>query len=196
MTFAYINPFIFGTVASYASVPYWENFNARPIFALNNTAVSSVVLQKVTVSVAVPWNKPIVWAMNDQTNSAIPYGTISLGLYTKTGATLSLLNSASQSMSGTTTVPWGSWFTMVTSAASTISAGVYYLGWVASAGTASVSLDYGKAVGNGGQSTSSAASLQGNVTVGTSSLPGSIATSDVTWVLSLENNPLYTIISA
>jgi hypothetical protein len=174
-----INPFWFAQNTA-ASVAFWENTPTRQRLGYNNGGYSSLLLQKVTFSNAVPWNKAFMIAANQNANAATISLTMSLGLYTKNGTSLSLLNSASGAMTANTTGTWASWLSFATSAAVTYQPGEYYLGVVGSnaATTTGAILQVGGLVSF---TSFSIHSLNGLSTASNASLPATVASSDINW---------------
>ena len=104
--------------------------------------------------------------------------TIQFGLYSLNGSTLSLANSASNSVSFSSAV---SWISLVTSATQNISPGAWYFGINALSSQTSNLLFYGNNSENLGNA--SPVFLRGRMTASTNAMPASIATSnlDITW---------------
>lgn len=102
--------------------------------------------------------------------------TISFGLYSLTGSTLSLANSASQSSNPVANQ--GSWVTLVTSATQDITPGNWYLAEIYStSNNGNISLL--KPFGVNPQVTHAGAFFRGYYSATTSAFPASIATSDL-----------------
>ncbi len=104
--------------------------------------------------------------------------TVSLGLYTLNGGTLTLVNSASRSSAVTSGV---SWMTLITSASSAMVPGLYYLGVVTtSAGNSSYGLLAQAGQGTGFSGGGNAGPVvRGSFTTTTNGIPLSIATTDI-----------------
>lgn len=103
--------------------------------------------------------------------------SISLGLYSLTGSTLSLANSASQSTNPTANQL--SWVSLVTSTTQNITPGNWYFGFLISTSNNSLVSFMGRAIGIATFGSQGGAFVRGRLSVSTSALPSSIATSDL-----------------
>lgn len=140
----------------------------------------SLFLNGVCIPGNIAFNTP--WLLLSNTQTGTFTRSISLGLYTRTGSTLTLVNSAS----GTTTISGAGtacWISLATSAASTITPGNYWFGVLASFTSGNPSLFGAQtnvvAIGTlwklgapGGLF------VRGCLSVSTTALPSSIATAD------------------
>ena len=156
-------------------------FETMPILGCDTFRISgaSLMINGVYVPGSIPFLTP--WIRLGNTNGGIGTHTISLGLYTLNGSTLTLVNSASgtQVLNGNAV----SWVSLVTSVASTITPGQYYFGILVSIGTANspqiLAADGGVTATNtmilGGYG---GAFVRGCLSVSTSGMPASIATTD------------------
>ena len=118
--------------------------------------------------------------------------SISLGLYSLTGSTLSLANSASQTITITSGI---SWVSFVTSATQAISTGQWYIGLgIRSAGTSNLSIAGFSSVGIGNNPTD--VLLNARMTASSTAMPGSINTTALDLSGTDANRQPYVIISA
>lgn len=138
----------------------------------------SLLINGVYIPGSIPFHTP--WVLLSNSNGGTATHTVSLGLYTLTGSTLTLVNSGSgtQVLNGNV----GSWVSLITSVASTLTPGAYYFAVelslsagapqiyaAAGAQTATGVVRWG---GYGG------VFVRGCLSVSTTALPVSIATSD------------------
>ena len=136
--------------------------------------VGSLHIQGVEIPGSISFNNIQLVLSQGHTSASI---TISFGLYSLTGATLSLANSASRSFN--TNANGLNWITFATSATQDITPGNWYLGLMSStSGQNSMSIfrNAGFAFSQGAYG---GGFVRGFLSVSTSVLPGSIATSDM-----------------
>lgn len=124
--------------------------------------------------------------------------TLSFGLYSRNGASLSLANSASRTLNPV--VNQLSWYSMATSATQDITPGNWYFAFV-SATSSNSRISLAGLTGNAGWGTYSTAPylgafLFGNLSVTTAGLPSVIATSDCNKEQSVANTFPLILISA
>lgn len=155
-------------------------FETMPVTDCVSFQVSnqSLMINGVYVPGSIAFKTPWIFFRNTVGGTATH--TASLGLYTLTGSTLTLMNSASATLalSGNTF----SWVSLITSAASTITPGNYYFAELLSisAGNPMVMAGAGAITATNTMSMGGYGGpfVRGCLSVSTSALPASIATSD------------------
>ncbi len=153
----------------------FENF---PVLAsvVNLVNQNSLLVQGIELPGSISFNNVVVLFQGQGTTAKT--ATLSLGLYSRTGNTLSLANSASMSTAPTANTL--QWITLATSATQNLTPGNWFLAclWTTS-GSNNMSL----AGNQGGKPAVGAAYggmfVHGFLSVSTSALPASIATSDL-----------------
>ena len=159
----------------------YENYSVLNRMTAANVAISggSLRMQGVVIPGSISFNNVVVFMTASGTTAKTL--TISFGLYSLNGSTLSLANSASQ-----TTAPaanQGSWITLVTSATQDITPGNWYLGFIMSTSSNNnMSLLINHNTNNDIMITAGTAGgifVRGNYSVTTTAFPASIATSDM-----------------
>jgi hypothetical protein len=167
-----------------ARINAFENFPlANVVSAFNaGNSIGSLLCHYVYIPGSLSFNNIAILFNGTAQAANTKSVTFSIGIYTRNGSTLSLLNSASKS---NTYGPSDSlsFVTMVTSAAMDLTQGNYYLAFMSSTGGGASSAGYGlianafnQSIGN---TTYGGPFFRGRFSVTTSSMPASIATSDM-----------------
>lgn len=145
---------------------------------LNKQGVSDWHIQRIYLQDSISWNTVAIVYSKPSGNTTV---SVSVGLYSLTGSTLTLVNQATETVG---TAGGTSWLSLVTSATSNLTAGEWYLGYhhVANvAGAAGLAFlgngQNGVAVNDGAYAGSFLRG--GKAGAGTTALPASIVLADV-----------------
>lgn len=166
------------TVASIITTPlqFFENFPGKNgvIIATSSQTLS---FHAVNIPLSLSFGYPVIYmSRGGAVVEATATRSISFGLYSLTGSTLSLANSASRSVTIDLNGGFVSWLSMITSATQNITPGTWYFGInFSEAGGGGLSV-----LGNSSINPANAvpgAFLRGRVTASTGAMPASIATS-------------------
>src|SRR3990167_2181039 len=172
-----------------AQLQFFENFPGHlgAVFIARSNGTLSI--HAVNIPLSLSFNSPVVLVSRPNSGGQ---QTVQFGLYSLNGSTLSLANSASNSISFSSAV---SWISMVTSATQNISPGAWYfaLNFLSSQTSnlsmyANSSINPGNAIPGG--------FLMGRMTASTNAMPASIATSDLDITGSDATRQPYIIITA
>lgn len=175
----YIDSMRFATSAA-TFISFWENVSAGQFDAALRSAPGTLRMQHVIIPLNCAFSRAVVGFSNSTSTGT---ASLSLGVYTLTGTTLSLLTSAS----GTTawTAALNQLVTMAPGASTTLAASEYYIGIVHATNAANTSngLWMGNSATALAMSNSAAFNplIYGTYTVTTNGLPSSLGTSDVGW---------------
>lgn len=155
---------------------FFENLPGHLVAATNNPSTNTLSIHAVNIPLSLSFNNVIF--LVSQGFSADFSQTWHFGLYSLTGSTLSLANSASRQYTSTSHALTQEWVSMVTSATQNITPGTWYFAFnYVSVNNANVSdriafnssINPGNAIPGG--------FLRGRMTASTNAMPGSIATS-------------------
>lgn len=152
-------------------IQFFENFpghlgNANLVYSVNTLSIHAV-----NIPLSISFNNVLALLSESNSGSA----TIRFGLYSLSGSTLSLANSASAAITMGNAYSWQSF---ATSATQNISPGAWYFAlMVSSEGASSLSF-YGNSSVNPGDAVPGGF-LRGRMTASTAAMPASIATSDM-----------------
>lgn len=181
--FLYINFFPGATTAAAdPQLQFFENFPGKNGAAFVGMSLNTLSVHAVNIPLSLSFNYPVLLFTRGADHATRQGGaTIQFGLYSLNGSTLSLANSA------TNTVSWAGantstlWISLVTSATQNISPGAWYFAVHVSsstnaAGAANFSL-FGNSSVNPGNA--SPVFVRGRMTASTNARPASIATSNL-----------------
>jgi hypothetical protein len=164
-----------------ATMQFYENDPGRgitnsPIILSNGT----IAIQGINIPLTLPFVIPCILITHASytTTSITRNYTFQLGLYSLTGSTLTLVNSASANYLANNTAVGSSWVSMVTSATSNIIPGTWYIG--INFLTGGMSESFGFIGGNQlGAASNPNKFHRGRLTVSSNAMPASIATSNI-----------------
>lgn len=159
---------------------FFENFPAK--HGVTNIAYSDGTLSvhAVNIPLSISFNQVVaLMSISSAALSALS-ATLQFGLYSLNGSTLSLANSASNTVEHTNSAY--SWYSMVTSATQNVSPGAWY--FAVNLFTGGIATDHSSASFFANSSFNPANAipggfLMGRVTASTNAMPASIATSDL-----------------
>ena len=159
-----------GTSAADPQLQFFENFPGHLGATLGVRSVGTLSVHAVNIPLSLSFNYPVVLVSRPNSGGQ---QTVQFGLYSLNGSTLSLANSASNSISFSSAI---SWISMVTSATQNISPGAWYFALnVLSSQTSNLSLLINSSINPA--NAVPGAFLMGRMTASTNAMPGSIATS-------------------
>ena len=159
---------------------FFENFQLKHGAAYNGYSNGTLSLHAVNIPLSISFNQVVaLMSVSSAALSALS-ATLQFGLYSLNGSTLSLANSASNTVEHTNSA--NSWYSMVTSATQNITPGAWYFG--INFFTGGIATDHSSAsfLGNSSGNPPNAilgGFLMGRMTASTNALPSSIATSDL-----------------
>ena len=168
------------SVAANPQLQFFENFPGKDFRANVVASNATLYVHGVNIPLSLSFNYPVVLISHFTGAGTTVDRTVSIsfGLYSLNGSTLSLANSASVSTSGASNVSFISWLSMVTSATQNISPGAWYFAQNIRYSGASLlgpfinsSVNPLNAVPGG--------FLMGRMTASTTAMPASIATSEL-----------------
>ena len=171
------------TATSAAADPqlqFFENFPGHLGAANVGFSNGTLSIHAVNIPLSISFNQVLaLMSVSSAALSALS-ATLQFGLYSLNGSTLSLANSASNTVEHTNSAY--SWYSMVTSATQNITPGAWYFGVNFFAG--GIATDHSSASFYGNSSINPANAipggfLMGRVTASTNAMPASIATSDL-----------------
>lgn len=161
-----------GTAAADPQLQFFENFPGHLGAGFAARSDGTLSIHAVNIPLSLSFRFPVVLLSRPNSGGQ---QTVQFGLYSLNGATLSLANSASNSVSFSSAT---SWISMVTSATQNISPGAWYFAINAlSSQTSNLSF-----LANSSFAPVNAIPggfLMGRMTVSTNAIPASIATSDL-----------------
>lgn len=158
---------------------FFENFPVKKGNAYIGFSNGTLSIHAVNIPLSLSFNTPVVlMSVSSGVGSALS-GTIQFGLYSLNANTLSLANSASQSIGIGGSA--NSWYSMATSATQNITPGQWYFGM--NFFTGGIATDHSSAsfYGNSSLNPNNAPTrfVMGRVTASTNAMPASIATSNL-----------------
>ncbi len=172
-----------------AQLQYFENFPLHEGATFVARSNGTLSVHAVNVFLSLSFNYPLVLVSRPNSGGQ---QTVQFGLYSLNGSTLSLANSASNSISFSND---SSWISMVTSATQNISPGPWYFALnLLSSQTSNLSM-YANTSINAGNAVPGGF-LMGRMTASTNGMPASIATSDLDITGSDATRQPYVIITA
>lgn len=168
---------VFGTTADTSpQLQFVENMPMRAANAFVAIAYSTLSFHAVIVTQNVSFNHVLV-AFSNSNVGAARTNTVSFGLYSLTGSTLTLLNSASGAADFILNETGQEWVDMTTSASSNITPGQYYFGINLASVISTVSILGGSSINIGNAIPGQL--LMGRMTATTNAMPASVATTDL-----------------
>ena len=190
--------FIWGGSSAAAANPqlqFFENFPGHLGASFINHSLNTLSIHAVNIPVSISFNSVVVLVCNNNT-FLVRTHNYSFGLYSLTGSTLSLANSAPVSFAYSQPgVAQQSWRSFATSAIQNITPGTWYFALVpAATGDAGVDLYGNSSIAPG--NAIPGGFLMGRMTVSTGAMPASIATSDMDITGSDATRQPYIIITA
>ena len=157
---------------------FFENIYLKDGDANVGFSNGTLSVQAVNIPLSLSFNYPIVLMSVSSVALSALSATLQFGLYSLNGSTLSLANSASQTVEHTGSAY--SWYSMVTSATQNITPGAWYFG--INFFTGGIATDHSSASFFGNNSVNPGNAnpvlLYGRMTASTNAMPVSIATSD------------------
>lgn len=164
-----------GTSAADPQLQFFENFPGHLGAATFAFSASELVIHAVNIPLSLSFNYPVFLVSVTNSTSARTQ-SFYFGLYSLTGSTLSLANSAATTINVGASASMYSWFTMATSATQNITPGAWYFALnVSTSGAGGLAL-YGNSSINPGNA------IPGGFLMGHKSnvtnMPASVATSD------------------
>ena len=152
-------------------------------------SIATLSIHAVNIPLSLSFNYPVVLVSRPNSGGQ---QTVQFGLYSLNGSTLSLANSASNSISFSNAI---SWISMVTSATQNISPGAWYFALnLLSSQTSNLSMYANSSINPG--NAIPGGFLMGRMTASTNAMPASIATSDLDITGSDATRQPYIIITA
>ena len=196
------NPYIpFITVSSSSSsaanpqLQFFENFPGKHGGALLLASLNTLSIHAVNIPLSLSFNYPVIGWGRGASTSGSGAATFSLGLYSLTGSTFSLANSASASDSFVScSANYFVWVSLITSATQNISPGPWYFAYNIRQAGGAIGNFYG--VNPVNPVNANPAMIRGRMTASTNALPASIATSDLDITGGDANRQYYIIITA
>lgn len=184
------------TSAANPQLQFFENFMGKAGAANVAYSNGTLSIHAVNIPLSISFNYPIViMSVSSAALSALS-GTLQFGLYSLNGSTLSLANSASNTVEHTDSA--FSWYSMVTSATQNISPGNWYFGL--NFFTGGIATDHSSASFHMNSSVNpgnaNIGMVQGRMSASTTAMPSSIATSDLDITGSDANRQPYIILTA
>ena len=160
---------------------FFENFPVHYGQAFLNKSIATLSVHAVNIPLSLSFNSPLILLSHSDDGINLGTRSFSFGLYSLTGSTLSLANSAS----GEFDVPlvasnFNSWHSMVTSATQNITPGAWY--FALNFQTSGVNANNFSFYGNSTAAPVNAIPgklVMGRMTVSTGAMPASIATSEL-----------------
>jgi len=174
--------FYSSSAAVNAQLQFFENFPGKDGAVFASFSASTLSVHAVNIPLSLSFNKPVVLLSQSGSGAIISRSiSISFGLYSLNGGTLSLANSASGGVTISGANSSISWVSLVTSAAQNITPGAWYFAQII--GT-SKGLGGGATLNFLGNSSINPGNaipglVQGRMTVSTGAMPGTIATSEL-----------------
>ena len=167
-----------GTTAN-PQLQFIENFKNKDGAAYVAYSNGTLSIQAVNIPLSLSFNYPaVLMSVSSAALSALS-ATVQLGLYSLNGSTLSLANSASNTIQHTNSANF--WYSMVTSTTQNITPGTWYFG--INLFTGGIATDHSSAsfFGNSSINPGNAIPtlLMARMTASTNAIPASIATSDL-----------------
>ena len=160
-----------GTSAANPQLQFFENFPARQAKSFGPHSDGTLSVHAVNIPVSLSFGFPIVLVSRPNSGGQ---QTVQFGLYSLNGSTLSLANSANNSVSFSNAI---SWISLVTSATQNITPGAWYFAINAlSSQTSNLSFYKNLSVDAGN---ANPVFVRGRMTVSTNAIPASIAISDL-----------------
>ena len=159
-----------------AQINIFENFDNLHIVGNSSIPANTLQIQRVYIPGSLSFNVPsVVFTKGDSSDASF---SVSLGLYSLTGNTLALANSASGSTNGISAIL--QWFSMATSTTQNISPGEWYLGFVyATSSRSNITFRGNIWPASPGAGASPTSFIRGRYTVSVTNIPASISTSDL-----------------
>lgn len=158
---------------------FFENYPGKNGAAYNGFSNGTLSIHAVNIPLSLSFNYPVVLMSVSSAALSALSGTIQLGLYSLNVGTLSLANSASQSVGEGGSA--NSWYSMATSATQNITPGAWYFG--INFFTGGIATDHSSASFFGNSSINpldaSPVFLRGRMTVSTNAMPATLATSEL-----------------
>lgn len=169
----------FYSVSTNPQLLFFENFPAKKGGGYLGYSNGTLSIHAVNIPLSISFNNVVaLMSVSSAALSALS-GTLQFGLYSLNGSTLSLANSASNTVEHTNSA--NSWYSMVTSATQNISPGGWYFG--INFFTGGIATDHSSASFYGNSSVNPGNAepsfIMGRVTASTTAMPASIATSDL-----------------
>jgi hypothetical protein len=191
-----------GTTSSSAADPqlqFFENFPGKDGAAFNAISLNTLSVHAVNIPLSLSFNYPVLLftrGANDATRQG--GASIQFGLYSLNVSTLSLENSASNTVSWLGANSSTLWISLVTSATQNITPGAWYFALNVSSSTNNAGAANFRLFGNSSINPGNAnpAMVMGRMTVSTNAIPASIATSDLDITGSDATRQSYIIITA
>ena len=185
-----------GAVAADPQLNFFENMVGRDGVSQRAYSMGTLSVHLVNIPLSISFNYP-VFLMSFGSNALSNWiGDVQMGLYSMTGSTLSLANSANAAINVSTNGI--SWVSLVTSATQNISPGNWYFAAnILTSGVlphTSASFFANSSINPGNADPS--ALMRGRMTASTNAMPASIATSDLDITGSDSNRQPYIILTA